>query len=53
MFTDPIVRPVHAVAPRIVPASVVYLFALCWLTGARMLWAIVAAALGVRTGFGV
>jgi len=51
-ITNPILRPVRAVAPRIVPSGVICLFAVCWLTAARMAWVIVGAALGLRTSFG-
>jgi uncharacterized protein YggT (Ycf19 family) len=53
VVTDPVVRPVRALAPRIVPTGVIYLFAVCWLTAVRMLWVIASAALGVRSSFGV
>lgn len=52
LLTDPIVRPVRATAPRIVPTGMIYLFALCWLLAARMLWFVVSAALGLWAGAG-
>ncbi len=52
ILTDPVVRPVRAMAPWAVPRGLLYLFAVCWLVAARMLWFIVSAALGVRTGLG-
>lgn len=52
VLTDPVVRPVRAMAPWAVPRGLLYLFAVCWLVAARMLWFVVSAALGVRTGFG-
>ena len=52
IITDPVVRPVRGLTPRIVPTGFVYFFAICWLTAARMLWLIAGAALGLRSGFG-
>lgn len=53
IVTDPVLNPVRALAPRIVPTGLIYFFAICWLTGARMIWLIVGAALGLRSGIGV
>jgi hypothetical protein len=53
VLSNPILRFVRGLAPRIVPTGLIYLFAVCWLTAARMLWIVVSAALGVRAGFGV
>lgn len=51
-ITEPILRIVRSLAPKIVPTGLIYLFALCWLMAARMVWLIVGAALGLRTSFG-
>lgn len=50
--TDPVLAPVRAITPQIVPAPLVCIFAVCWLIAARMGWILVAAGLGLRTSFG-
>lgn len=50
--TEPVLVPVRAITPQIVPAPFVCLFAVCWLVAARMAWMVVAAAFGLRTSFG-
>jgi len=35
--TDPVVRTVRAITPRVVPASLVIVFAIMWLLSARIL----------------
>ena len=52
LLTDPVLRPSRAAAPRIVPTGLIYLFALCWLIAARMVWFVVSAALGLWAGTG-
>lgn len=47
-MTAPVVGFASALAPRIVPAPLVYAFAICWLLTARLLLHVGAAALGIR-----
>jgi hypothetical protein len=35
--TDPVVRTVGAITPRVVPSGLVIVFAIMWLLGARIL----------------
>lgn len=36
-LTDPVVRPIGFVTPRVIPAGVLPIFAVAWLLGARIL----------------
>lgn len=46
--TDPVLRVVRAVTPRIVPQAVVMVFAMVWLLALRMLWFLTVVAAGAR-----
>ncbi len=46
-LTDPVVSPVSAVTPRVVPHRVILLFAALWLTVARVALALSLAAAGL------
>lgn len=52
LVTAPVVGFARALSPRIVPAPLVYTFAICWLLAARMVLYVVAAAMGIRTSLG-
>jgi nitrogen fixation/metabolism regulation signal transduction histidine kinase len=51
-ITDWFVRLVRAITPAIVPNGLVVVFAIVWLTAARMLWFLTAVAAGMRVGVG-
>jgi len=46
--TDPVLRAVAAITPRVVPPGLVLVFALVWLLLLRMLLFITAVAFGMR-----
>jgi uncharacterized protein YggT (Ycf19 family) len=50
--TDPVVRLVRWLTPRIVPDGLVVVFAICWLTAARMFWFLTCVAAGMRANVG-
>ena len=52
LLTHPGLLPPHAAAPPNAPTGLIYLFALCWLIAARMVWFVVSAALGLWAGTG-
>lgn len=47
-ITDPIAATVGAVTPRIVPAALIVVFAMVWLSAARILLFMAMTAMGVR-----
>ena len=51
VISDPVLAPVRAITPRIVPPPLVALLAVSWLVALRMLLLFIAAALGLRTSF--
>jgi uncharacterized protein YggT (Ycf19 family) len=50
--TDPVVRLVRGVTPRIVPDGLVVVFAICWLMAGRMFWFLTCVAAGMRANIG-
>jgi hypothetical protein len=48
-LTDPILRPVAAITPRVVPPTIVIVFAFAWLFAARLLLAFAATIAGLRS----
>jgi uncharacterized protein YggT (Ycf19 family) len=50
--TDPLVRAVGAVTPRLVPASLVIVFAIAWLLAARVGLFFAVSVTGVRLSMG-
>jgi hypothetical protein len=51
-LTDPILRPVAAITPRVVPPPIVIVFAVAWLFAARLLLAFGATIAGLRSALG-
>jgi len=51
-LTDPVLRVVGAVTPRVVPAALVVVFAIVWLTAARLVLFAAVTATGVRLALG-
>lgn len=51
-ITDPIVKVVRAITPRIVPNGVVVVFAIIWLMALRMFLYLTIIALGVKPFLG-
>lgn len=51
-ITDPIVRAVRAITPRIVPDGVVVIFSIIWLMALRMFLYLTIIALGVKPFLG-
>jgi uncharacterized protein YggT (Ycf19 family) len=51
-ITNPILRPVAAVTPRVVPPPLVIVFAVAWLFAARLLLAFGATIAGLRSALG-
>ena len=50
--TDPIVRFVRLVTPRIAPDGLVVVFAVFWLMAGRMFWFLTCVAAGMRPSIG-
>lgn len=50
--TDPILRAVRVVTPAIVPNGLLIIFAIGWLTAARMFWFLTCVAAGMRPSVG-
>jgi hypothetical protein len=48
-LTDPILRPVSAITPRVVPRPIVIVFAFAWLFALRLLLAFAATIAGLRS----
>jgi len=46
--TNPVLKPVAAITPRVVPGGVVIVFAVIWLLAARMALFVAVTATGVR-----
>ncbi|MGE0766964.1 MAG: hypothetical protein AB7L90_10910 [Hyphomicrobiaceae bacterium] len=46
--TNPVVRLVRIITPRIVPDGLVVVLAICWLMSGRMLWFLTCVAAGMR-----
>lgn len=51
--TDPVLRVVRAITPRIVPDGVVIVFTAAWLMALRMVWFLTCVAFGMRLKVGV
>jgi hypothetical protein len=52
VLTDPILRAVGAITPRVVPPPIVIVFAVAWLFAARLLLAFAATIAGLRSALG-
>lgn len=50
--TDPILRLVRTITPRIVPDGLVPVFAVCWLQALRPLWYLTCVAAGMKPQIG-
>jgi YggT family protein len=50
--TDPILKLVRLVTPRIVPNGLVMVFAIVWLMAARLFWFLTCVAAGMRPSMG-
>ncbi len=50
--TDPVVKTVRFVTPRIVPDGVVVVFAMAWLMAVRIFWYLTCVAAGMRIQIG-
>jgi uncharacterized protein YggT (Ycf19 family) len=48
-ITNPIIRPVAAITPRVVPPPIIIVFAVAWLFAARLLLAFGATIAGLRS----
>ena len=51
-ITNPILRPVAAITPRVVPPPIVIVFTVAWLFAARLLLAFGATIAGLRSALG-
>jgi uncharacterized protein YggT (Ycf19 family) len=51
-ITDPVVRLVRLITPRIAPDGLVVVFAICWLMAGRMFWFLTCVAAGMRPSIG-
>jgi len=51
--TDPLLRAVRVITPRIVPNGLIIVFTAAWLMAARMFWFLTCVAFGMRIKIGV
>ena len=47
-ITDPVLRLVRTITPRIVPNGLIIVFAMAWLMAARLAWFLTCVAAGMR-----
>lgn len=50
--TDPVVRLIRLITPRIAPDGLVIVFTICWLMAGRMFWFLTCVAAGMRPSIG-
>jgi YggT family protein len=49
-ITDPVLKAVRAMTPKVVPNGLIIVFAIVWLMAARMFWFLTCVAAGMKAG---